>query len=38
MGVSAHGTAAAGPFLKTGAVEDVLANDCQEAGGFVHTF
>jgi hypothetical protein len=38
MGVSAHGTSAAGPFLETGAMKDVLTDDGQEAGGFIHTF
>lgn len=34
--VAAHGTAGAAPFLEAGAVEDVLAEDSEETGGFVH--
>lgn len=34
----ADGTAGAAPFLQTGAVEDVLAEDGEEAGGVVHAF
>lgn len=33
---AAHGAAGAPPFLEAGAVEDVLAEDGQEAGCFVH--
>lgn len=36
--VSAYRTARTSPFLKTGAVEDVLAEDGQEARRFVHAF
>ena len=38
VGVAADGTATAFPFLETGAVEDVLAENCEEASGFVHAF
>ena len=36
LGVAAYGTAGSTPFLKTGAVEDMLAEDSQEACGFIH--
>ena len=36
LGVAAYGTAGSTPFLKTGAVEDMLAEDSQKARGFVH--
>ena len=38
LGVATDGAAAAQPFLETGAVEDVLAEDCEEASGFIHAF
>lgn len=38
MRVAADRTPAARPFLKTGAMEDMLAEDRKEAGRFVHTF
>ena len=36
LGVAAYGTAGSTPLLKTGAVEDMLAEDSQEACGLVH--
>ena len=36
--VSADWTTAASPFLETAAVEDMLAQDCEEACTFVHAF
>ena len=36
LGVAAYGTAGSTPFLKTGAVEDMLAEDSQEACRLVH--
>jgi hypothetical protein len=36
--VSTYGTAASTPFLETGAVEDMLAGDGEEAGCVVHAF
>lgn len=36
LSVAAYGTAGSTPFLKTGAVEDMLAEDSQETCGFVH--
>ena len=36
LSVAAYGTAGSTPFLKTGAVEDMLAEDSQEASRFVH--
>lgn len=38
MGVAADGAASTRPFLQTGAVENVLAEDGEETGCFVHTF
>ena len=38
LGVPTHWTAAASPFLEAGTVEDVLTEDGEEAGGFVHAF
>ena len=38
MGVATDRTAAARPLLQAGAVKDMLAEDGQEAGGFVHAF
>ena len=38
LGVAAYGTAGSAPLLKTGAVEDMLAEDRKETRGFVHTF
>ena len=37
LGVAAYGTAGSTPFLNTGAVENMLTEDSQEACGFVHT-
>ena len=37
LGVAAYGTAGSAPFLKTGAVEDMLAENCKQTRGFVHT-
>lgn len=34
--VPAYGTAATAPFFETGAVEDMLAEDCEETGCLVH--
>lgn len=34
--VPAHRAAATAPLLQTGAVEDMLAEYCEEAGGLVH--
>ena len=36
LGVAADGAAGATPFLEAVAVEDVLAEDGEETGGFVH--
>ena len=36
--MSTDGTAATLPFLETGAVEDVLAEDGEETGCVVHAF
>ena len=38
LGVAADGASGAAPFLEARAVEDVLAEDGEEAGGFVHAF
>ena len=38
VGVATDGTATAGPLFETGAVEDVLAEDGEESGSFVHAF
>lgn len=38
MGVATDGTAATRPLLQAGAVKDMLAEDGQEAGGFIHAF
>ena len=37
LGVAAYGTAGSTPLLKTGAMEDMLAEYSQEACGFVHS-
>lgn len=37
LGVTADRTARSTPLLETGAVEDVLAEDCEETCRFVHT-
>ena len=37
LGVAAYRTAGSPPFLKTGAVENMLAEDRKETSGFVHT-
>ena len=37
LGVAADGTARSTPLLKTGAVEDMLAEDCEETCRFIHT-
>lgn len=36
--VSTDGTTAAFPFLETGAVKDVLADNSQKTSGLVHAF
>lgn len=36
--MSANWTAAAAPLLQTGAVEEVLAKDCDESGRVIHAF
>ena len=37
LGVAADGATATSPFFEAGAVEDVLAENGEEAGGLVHT-
>ena len=38
MGIATDWTAATRPFLQAGAVKNMLAEDGQEAGGFIHAF